>query len=97
MRTIKVLAGQSLKDLALGYTGGVEGMFDFIELNPSITSIEENPAPGTEIIVPEVVYDNNAVAFFEENGIPATAALLEGYGPPVGGDFDLNDFNTDFG
>ncbi len=69
---VVVLQRQSLADIALEVYGDLSGLPGIARENG--ISITDDLTPGTELICPDVVYDNYLQNYVRKNGIkPATA------------------------
>lgn len=76
MRTIKVMQGQSLFDVAIMWLGSALGAVLVAGAND--LSLTDSLKPGQELIIPFSPLNKSTVNDFRKNGInPATAVLIE--------------------
>jgi hypothetical protein len=74
MNKVKVLAGQSLFDIALQVYGSIEGVFGL-----TAGTVDELPDPGTELHPEGMVLNKYVVDEYQNSGIkPATGMEIEG-------------------
>lgn len=74
MKTITLLQGQSLFDIALQHCGSMEAAFDIAALND--IAVTDNPA-GMALQLPAPI-DTMVVTYYKNNDIkPATAQIQE--------------------
>jgi hypothetical protein len=67
---MKVLAGQSLIDIAIQELGSAEGAYNLAVLNGM--SITDDLVPGQELVMPDVVNKNISTYYANKSLTPAT-------------------------
>ncbi len=76
---VKAQHNQTMLDVALQHTGSVETIFDILQANPGVELCDQ-PAPGTEIEIPEhAIKAGNVLVknFYTENYIVPASAVIE--------------------
>jgi hypothetical protein len=83
IKTVKVLQGQSIFDIAIQELGSAEGAFDLAVLNG--ISITDELTPGQELALPTVV-NKQIASYYANKGLkPATALTLTNMPAALGG------------
>lgn len=75
--------GQTIYDIAIQETGGVEGVFDLMKSNPTvIPNLNAQPTAGSKLMV-DAVKDDKVLKYYKDNTLkPATGfGLNEGAEP----------------
>jgi hypothetical protein len=81
---IKVLEDQSLFDIAIQEYGSIEGVKQLIIDNPTTCSFEDDPVPGTLLLISGTVINQDIVQLLKDKKIkpankPANGGFSSGF------------------
>lgn len=68
--------GQTLIDMAVQYTGGIDSVFDILDSNPLLV-MDMSIAGGTVVIIPDRVINKAVVQYYADNDIVPMSGLGE--------------------
>jgi phage tail protein X len=75
MRSVNSKSGQSIWDIAIRHMGGVESVFELLQLNPGITIDQTIPAE-TVVYLPELADRQRVVDYYQLNSIEPSTGIV---------------------
>ncbi len=107
MERTTVIEGQTIWDITLQQYGSVEGIFELLDANTQLDSINANILPGMQLVTSGEKLDTDVAGYYQNNHvIVVSGSHIGSTGNPFTDDFncdfdggttcDDDAFNTDF-